>query len=195
MVTLNPGQTASLDLVASTLISAGRIEIQPVVTTPAGQPVGNVQSSVEVYAATYGIGSIFYPGVPLLSGPNIAGPPSFVPQGVALGQSIQINAAAAADNPCVAMLSFADASGNPIGPSEQVNLNPGQSASLTFNPNRYTRSGRQEYLPQITPNNPTGGQEITPACLGSVEVYAQKAGSTSTFQTSSPAVGVMSTVP
>ncbi len=36
VVTLNPGQTASLDSVASTLITSGWIEVQPVVTAPAG---------------------------------------------------------------------------------------------------------------------------------------------------------------
>jgi hypothetical protein len=110
---------------------------------------------------------------------------------VALGQSIQVNAAAPPDSPCVAMLSFADDNGNPIGPTQQVNLSPGQMASLTFNPNKYTKSGRQEYVPQITPNNPTGGQGVAPACLGSAEVYVTKTGSTSTYQTSSPAVGIM----
>ena len=72
------------------------------------------------------------------------------------------------------MLSFTDDNGNPIGPTQQVNLSPGQMASLTFNPNKYTKSGRQEYVPQITPNNPTGGQGVAPACLGSAEVYATK---------------------
>ena len=47
--------------------------------------------------------------------------------------------------------------GNPIGPTQQVNLNPGMATELDFNPNRYTKSGRQKYVPQITPNNPTGG--------------------------------------
>jgi hypothetical protein len=31
-------------------------------------------------------------------------------------------------------------------------------ASLTFTPNKYTKSGRQEFVPQIAPNDPTGGQ-------------------------------------
>ena len=193
VATLNPGQTVSLDLVASTLISSGRIEIQPVVTAAPGAaaPMAIINASAEVYTATYGFGSLFYAGVPASGGGQVAGPPSFLPQGVALGQSIQVNAAAPPDSPCVAMLSFADDNGNPIGPTQQVTLSPGQMASLTFNPNKYTKSGRQEYVPQITPNNPTGGQGVAPACLGSAEVFITKTGSTSTYQISSPAVGTM----
>jgi hypothetical protein len=191
VVTLNMGQTASLDLVASSLISSGRIEIQPVVTAAPGvpAPMAVLNGSAEVYSPTYGFGSNFYAGVPVSGGGAAAGPPSFLPQGVALGQSIQVNATAPPDSPCVAMLSFTDDNGNPIGPTQQVNLSPGQMASLTFNPNKYTKSGRQEYVPQITPNNPTGAQGVAPACLGSAEVYVTKTGSTSTYQTSSPAVG------
>jgi sugar lactone lactonase YvrE len=197
VVTLNPGQTASLDLDASTLISSGRIEIQPVVTAAPGAPapMAIINGSAEVYNATYGFGSAFYAGVPATGGSGATGPPSFLPQGVALGQSIQVNAGAPPDSPCVAMLSFTDDNGNPVGPTQQVNLSPGQLASLTFNPNKYTKSGRQEYVPQITPNNPTGGQGVAPACLGSAEVYVTKTGSTSTYQTSSPAVGTMPPAP
>jgi len=191
---LNPGQTASLDLDASTLISSGRIEIQPVVTAAPGNaaPMAIINGSAEVYSDSSGFGSIFYAGVPASGGSQVAGPPSFLPQGVALGQSIQINALAPPDSPCMAMLSFTDDNGNPIGPKQQVNLSPGQMASLSFNPNKYTKSGRQEYVPQLTPNNPSGGESVAPACLGSAEVYSTKIGSTETYQTSSPAVGTMS---
>jgi len=192
VVTLNPGHAVSLDVDASTLISSGRIELQPVVTAVAGAPfpAGIINSSVEVYTTTHGFGSLFYPGIAAATG--IAGPPTFQPQGVGLGQSIQINAWAPPDSPCVALLSFADDNGHPIGPTQQVNLSPGQGTSLVFNPNKYTRSGRQEYVPQITPNNPAGGQGVASACLGSAEVFIQSTNSTSTFQVSSPAIGIAS---
>ena len=117
---------------------------------------------------------------------------------MALGQSILINALAPPDSPCSAVLSFKDSNGNPIGPSQQVNLNPGMAASLNWNPNRYTQSGRQEYVPQITPingGNPNGPPGVASACLGSVEVYLTKAGNISTYQVSSPAVGTTTAVP
>jgi hypothetical protein len=91
----------------------------------------------------------------------------------------------------VAMLSFADSNGDAVGPTQQVNLSAGQFASLTFNPYKYTKSGRQEYVPQIMPNNPTGVQGVAPACLGSAEVFNGKSGQTATFQSSSPAIGTM----
>jgi hypothetical protein len=190
MVSLNPGQTASLDLNVSSLISSGRIQIQPVVSVPPGAPVaGTLQGSVEVLNTSNGAGSVFYPGIPVPATTNITGPPTFVPQGVVLGQSIQINAAAPPDSPCVALLSFTNASGNAVGPSQTVNLSPGTATSLSFNPNSLTRSGRQEFVPHIAPNNPVGATGAASACLGSVEVYVQKSGLVSTYQTSSPPVG------
>lgn len=175
-VTLNPGQTASLDLPASSLISSGRIVLVPVVQAPAGAPPASLQGSIEIYNPTFGIGSVLSIALPAASG--IAGFPSFAPQGVARGQSIQINALAPADSNCAATLSFTDSNGNAIGPTQQVNLSPGTAASLSFNPNRYTQAGRQEYVPHLTPVNtinPNGAQ-VNSACLGSVEVYSQKTG-------------------
>lgn len=195
MVTLNPGQTASLDLPASSLISSGRIELVPVVQAPAGAPPASLQGSAEIYTPTYGFGSVLSVALPAASG--ITGFPSFAPQGVALGQSIQINALAPADSPCVAELSFTDNNGNAIGPTQQVNLSPGTAASLTFNPNRYTKTGRQEYVPHLTPINtinPNGAQ-VNSACLGSAEVFIQKTGAISTYQVSSPPLGTTTAVP
>src|SRR5262249_17882725 len=42
-VSLNPGQTEFLDLPGSTLISSGRIEVVPTVTTPVGAPWAPLQ--------------------------------------------------------------------------------------------------------------------------------------------------------
>jgi hypothetical protein len=195
VVNLNPGQTASLDLVGSTLISSGRIQVVPVVTSLPGTPMGNLQGSMEIYDSANGIGSVFVPGIPAPPASPVSGYPAFLPQGVALGQSILINVLAPSDSPCSAVLSFVDLNGSPIGPTAQVNLNPGMATSLAFNPNKYTKPGRQEYVPQITPNNPTGGQGVAPACLGSAEVYSQKTGNIATYQISAPAVGTTMAVP
>src|SRR5580658_310168 len=194
MVNLNPGQTAFLDLDASTLISSGRILLQPVVTALPGTPLESLSGSAEIYNTTSGVGSIFYPGIPVPPVSNITGPPSFVPQGVVRGQSMQINALAPPDSPCVALLSFTNGSGTPVGPTQQVNLSPGTMTSLVFNTNPDTKSGREEFVPQITPNNPTGGPGVAPACLGSVEVYSQKTGDTATYQTLLPAIGTPAAV-
>jgi hypothetical protein len=197
VVTLNPGQTASLDLVGSSLISSGRIQVVPVVTSLPGTPLGSLQGSMEIYNDSNGIGSVYVPGIPAPPSSPVSGYPQFLPQGVALGQSIAINALAPSDSPCSALLSFTDSSGNPIGPTQQVNLNPGMAAELDFNPNKYTKSGRQEYVPQIIPinGNPNGPPGVASACLGSAEVYVTKSGDISTYQTSSPAVGTTTAVP
>lgn len=188
-VNLNPGQTAFLDLDASTLISSGRIELQPVVTALPGTPLGSLSGSVEIYNTSSGVGSVFYPGIPVPPASPITGPPSFLPQGVMHGQSIQISALAPPDSPCAALLSFEDVNGNPVGPRQQVNLTPGTMASLSFNANSFTKSGREEFVPQLAPNNPTGGPGAAPACLGSVEVYNTHTGDTATYQTLLPAIG------
>jgi hypothetical protein len=198
VVTLNPGETASLDLEGSSLISSGRIQVVPVVTSLPGTPLGALQGSMEIYTSPNGIGSVFVPGIPVPPSSPVSGSPSFLPQGVAEGQSILINVLAPPDSPCLAELSFTDSNGNPIGPSQQVNLTPGMATSLSWNPIKYTQSGRQEYVPQITPingSNASGAPAVASACLGSVEVYLTKAGNISTYQTSSPAVGTTTAVP
>ena len=81
VVSLNPGQAASLDLEVSTLISSGRIELQSTVTAVAGTPPGgSLLGSVEVFTASNGVGSVFYPGIPIPPASNVTGPPSFVPR-------------------------------------------------------------------------------------------------------------------
>jgi len=195
VVNLNPGQTAFLDVNASTLISSGRIELQPVVTALPGTPLGSLSGSVEIYNTSSGVGSVFYPGIPVPPASTITGPPSFVPQGVMHGQSIQINALAPPDSPCAALLSFEDVNGNPVGPKQQVNLTPGTMASLSFNANSVTKSGREEFVPQIAPNNQADGPGAAPACLGSAEVYNTRTGDIATYQTSSPAVGTSPAAP
>src|SRR5580658_521345 len=195
VVNLNPGQTAFLDLNGSSLISSGRIQLQPVVTALPGTPLGSLSGSVEIYTTSSGDGTVFYPGIPVPPASNITGQPSFVPQGVVRGQSMQINAAAPPDSPCVALLSFTEANGNPVGPSQEVNLAPGTMTSLIFNANTYTKSGREEFVPQFAPNNQAGGLGAAPACLGSVEVYSQKTGNIATYETLLPAIGTPAVVP
>jgi hypothetical protein len=62
------------------------------------------------------------------------------------------------------------ANGNPVGPTQSVNLSPGTMASLSFNPNSITQPGRQEFIPQMAPINAPG---VAAACMGSAEVLSQ----------------------
>jgi len=193
VVSLNPDEGASLDLDASTLISSGRILLQPVVMAlPGAAPgagAGAISGSLEIFTTSNEAGSVFYPGIPVPAMSVISGNSAFVPQGIIRGQSIQINVLAPLDSPCVAVLSFTNLSGNRVGPEEKVNLAPGTMASLNFNANALTAAGRQELLPAILPSNasnPAGGPGVASACLGSVEVYLQKTGAISTYQMASP---------
>jgi hypothetical protein len=121
--------------------------------------VGSFTISYRLRTSPIGVGAI-----------TLQAASEFAPAGgpsIAAGQAIQINAVAPPDSTCAALLSFADNNGNPIGPTQQVNLSPSTSASLSFDTNQYTKNGRQEYVPQLTPINtinPNGGQ-VNSICL------------------------------
>jgi len=182
-VTVAPGQTASLDLDVSTVISSGRTELRPVVTAPAAGPPGtggSLQASVEVFETANAVGSVFGRGVT-----TIHSAPAFVPQGVPYGQTIRITALAPPDSSCDALLSFEDSNGNPVGPTKNVKLPPGEMTSLDFNANSLSgQSGqRVEIQPLVTLRNTAAGSPGPAyACEGSVEVYSQQTGQTSTRQ-------------
>lgn len=182
-VTVAPGQTASLDLDVSTVISSGRTELRPVVTAPPAGPPGTggaLQASVEAFETANGVGSVFGRGVT-----TIHAAPAFVPQGVPYGQNIRITALAPPDSSCDALLSFEDSNGNPVGPTKNVKLQPGDMTSLDFNANSLSgQSGqRVEIQPLVTLRNLAAGSPGPAyACEASVEVYSQQTGQTSTRQ-------------
>ncbi len=181
-VTLAPGQTVSLDLDLSTMISSGRTEVRPFVTVPPGAvnlPGGNLEASVEVFETANGIGSVFGRGAH-----SIPSAPMFVPQGVPYGQSMRMTAVAPPDNPCDAVLSFTDPNGNPVGPTKTVQLAPGNMTTLDFNANTLTgQSGQRiEIQPMVALISLPGG--VASACQASVEVYDQHSGRTATRQDS-----------
>jgi hypothetical protein len=182
-VTVAPGQTATLDLDVSTVISSGRTELRPVVTAPPAGPPGTggaLQASFEVFETANGVGSVFGRGVT-----TIHAAPVFVPQGVPYGQNIRITALAPPDSACVALLSFEDSNGNPVGPTRNVNLQPGNMTSLDFNANSLSGQAGQrvEIQPFVTLHNTAGGATgPASACEAAVEVYDQHTGQTSTRQ-------------
>src|SRR5580704_3844990 len=53
--------------------------------------------------------------------------------GLVRGQTLQINIVAFPPVPCFALLGFQDVNGNPLGATSSVELQAGQSASLTLN--------------------------------------------------------------
>jgi hypothetical protein len=88
---------------------------------------------------------------------------------------------------CNGTLSFADKSGNPIGPSMPVDLLPGQVKSLTMGfPTPEVPPGPQQRIevqPIVTlaPSAP-GAAPVISECLASVAVYESHTGRTLTYQ-------------
>ncbi len=190
-VALGPGQMASLDLNASSFIGAlgQRIEVVPVVTqlpSATGAPPGavQVQASVEVIDFFTGFGTVFTPAPAFPPGPADAA--GLVPQGVAAGQTMRLNVLALPPNPCDAILSFADQNGNPVGPNQQVSLNPGTGASLDLDANTLglRLAQRAEIQPMVVPTaEAPAAAQISSVCQASVEVFTRATGRTSTYQT------------
>ncbi len=141
-VNLDPGQSASLDLNANTVLKrfGQRVELRPVAITFPPDPC---VVSAEVFDNFTGFSTLVIPATSVLipPGPNeiAPGPPNFGMQGLAVGQVLRLNAVAYPPNPayppspCTATLGFADHNGNAVGAATTVNLSPGQTASLDLN--------------------------------------------------------------
>jgi hypothetical protein len=195
-VTINPGQVVTVNFVVNDFIDqlGQRIEVVPVITplpNPNASPTGAIQAAVEVDDAILGVGTLFAP-VPTY--PPDPDAPTLVPQGLAGGQTMQLNLQAHPPNPCIATVSFADSNGNLLSQSQQVNLIPGTGTSVDLNadtllgPTGATvalKLGQHIIVqPTVTPTAPvTAGPSINSVCQVSVEVFDHLTGRTSTYQT------------
>jgi hypothetical protein len=140
------------------------------------------QGSVEIYNNLTHVTSVAAPQLP----EQPPGPPYFGlgPVGVGAFQTVRLNVLAHPPDPCIAVLGFDDANGNPVGSTLPVSLNPGQAAFLDLPsqlvlPNVF---GRAEVLPRLTPlpgAAPAG-------CATSVEVYDQLTGWSRVFYPPGP---------
>jgi hypothetical protein len=186
-VTVNPGQFVTLDFLANDYLSvfSRRLEVVPIIT-PAQNPNGPsstpVQASVEVIDAFTGVAAVLS-AVPLWPPQSVA--PSLVPQGLAGGQTMRLNAIALPPTPCVSILSFADQNGNPLGTPQQVNLAPGTGTFVDLNADTLGLQFGQhlDVQPIVTVTAPIGTAAINSACQTSVEVFDHLTGRTMTFQT------------
>jgi hypothetical protein len=141
-VSLNAGQSASLDLNANALLErfGQRAEVRPIAIT---YPPNPCIVSAEVFDNFTAFSILVVPATVVLVAPGpseiVPSPAQFGMQGLALGQVLRLNVAAYPPNPayppdpCIASLGFADRNGNAVGPVTTVGLNPGQSASLDLN--------------------------------------------------------------
>jgi hypothetical protein len=92
--------------------------------------------------------------------------------GIVRGQTLQINVVAYPSDPCFAQLGYLNSAGNPVGPTLNVALQPGQSASLALNGDTLTdvAGQRVEVLPTVLPVT-LSSAAIVNQCDASAEVF------------------------
>jgi hypothetical protein len=188
-VSLSPGQTQSLEFNADTLVQhlGRRVEVRPVVTPLSTDPSSpSLHASVEVFDLLTGFGTLLAPAPAVES---LSALPSFVPQGLAAGQTMRLNVVAFPPDPCIGQLSFADKNGAPVGSSMPVNLNPGMVTSLDLNADTLgLKLGQHIEVQPVVSAAPSASVPIASTCQGSVEVFDHLTGRTWTYQTQLPAV-------
>ena len=175
-VALQSGQSASLAVNANTLTSVWgqRVQVLPTVvpTVPVGTAVvvNQCDASVEVFDNLLGGTSELVPGT---AGYPLA--PVFGMLGVTELQTVRLNVVAFPPVPCVGQLSFLNAQGVQVGNTLNVQLAPGQAASLDLpGSTLVTKLGqRAEVQPIVTA--PNGG------CVASTEVYSNLLGATTAY--------------
>lgn len=114
------------------------------------------------------------PGCPGMSVNADPLPPQFAPIGLASGQTVRLTVfPIRGNNNCTGTLSFADANGNPIGPSAStINIWTGQNAHLDLVGSSVTTAGHR--IP-IQPRFVSTGYD---SCRTGVEVFATATGVT-----------------
>ena len=107
-----------------TSVLGKRVEVQPAVAVGAGV-ANRCNASAEVFDNLLGINSVAVPGA-------IGFPPDplFGMIGVTELQTVRVNVVAFPPDPCVGQLSFLNSQGAPAGSALEVQLAPGQAASL-----------------------------------------------------------------
>jgi hypothetical protein len=103
---------------------------------------------------------------------------NFAMIGLTRGQTLQINLVAIPPDPCFAQLGFQNSSGNPVGTTTAVTLQPGESASLAINGNSLTtQSGeRAQVRPTVVP-----AAGIANSCRATAEIFDNALDITSVF--------------
>jgi hypothetical protein len=170
-VALQAGESAILALNGNTLtgVAGKRVQVQPTVAVVAGV-TSQCNASAEVFDNLLGIDAVAVPGVSAYP-PD----PVFGLIGVSELQTVRVNVVAYPPVPCVGQLSFLNSQGAAVGSTLDVQLAPGQAASLDLpGSTLVTRLGqRAEVQPVVTA--PNGG------CVASTEVYINGLGATSVY--------------
>ena len=190
-VSLNPGESAFIDLPAAALgiQFGGRREFQPVVALiPVPQPDANAApnacgASVEVFDSFTGLSLAAQPQ-PEPELPNVA--PRFGMAGIALGQVLRLNVVAFPPNPCSAAIGFLNSGGLPTPqPDKTVYLNPGEAAFIDLPAALLGLQfgQRAELQPVVTLQPAPNGSS---ACQATAEVYDRFSGRTWTMMFPQP---------
>jgi hypothetical protein len=200
---LSAGQTVSLDLDASTLLTAlgQRGEVRPVVSVASvtGAPVATtIAASGQVVDRLTGFGNFVsvnaptqFPGGPLTLAPMVLAGGEImrlivVARDAGAGQLAPGTPGATSNYipaPCVGQLGFADGNGNPLGPGTPVNLSPGMAASLDLNSASLQLPGghRIDVQPLVTITASASVPQPS-VCVASVEVFDNATGRTRGFE-------------
>ena len=188
-VSLNPGETQSLEWAPPVQQLGQRVEARPAVTQTSTDPSSPLlQASVEVLDLLTGFGTVLAPAP---AAQSVSGAPGFSPQGLAAGQTMRLNVVAFPPDPCIGVLSFADKNGVGLGASMPVNLTPGTATSLDLNAEALgLKVGEHMEVQPVVSATPSisAGPPISSACQGSVEVFDHLTGRTWTYQSGLPAV-------
>jgi hypothetical protein len=170
-VALQPGQSASLALNGNSLtnVPGQRVEVQPTVAVAVGV-ASQCSASAEIYDNLLGLSSVAVPGAA-----GYPPDPVFGMIGVTELQTVRLNVVAYPPVPCVGQLSFVNSNGVQVGNTLNVQLAPGQAASLDLpGTTLVTKLGqRAEVQPVVTA--PNGG------CVVSAELYISGLGATSVY--------------
>lgn len=176
-VWLEPGQTQQ---VQHKHVSGIRFEeVVPQVVSasvaPGAHPPEPCITDVEVTDDLTGFSRVLQRPGPTSIPPGPTGVPAllrFPPVGLAWGQGIRLNVVAPLlpPQPCIAVLSFADAQGAPVGPAKSVNLAPGYADTLELNSIGLV-AGPSNRI-SLQPSAALGTASAAPStCVPTVEVF------------------------
>ncbi len=177
LVSLSPGQAASLDLnpaAIGTLPGGQKLEVQPIITLQ--DSVSTCTATAEIFNAT--TARTLASATPPTSGTQ----PSFGMMGLAQNETLRLNVIAYPESPvtpappCMAQLGFFNTAGVQVGSTTTVTLNPGQRAApLDFFPSSpIIPSGqRVEVRPVV---NVISTSATVSQCLATAEVFDNTSG-------------------
>jgi hypothetical protein len=185
-VRLGPGKLASVDfppIPAGT--GVGAQDVVPVLRfVGARSALPAVQVTAESFDTSTGA-----PNGPLVTFSANVPPSILAPQSLGSGETLRLIARATSHHHCLAMLSFSDPQGNPIGPTAFINLSSGKAQSLDLSLDslpavQLPPGQRLEILPaaQITRLRHGTADPVRSVCSVTSEVFNSSTNLTITYQ-------------